>query len=131
MPSRKVQQLIDVFRNHFQEESGGTPPLALRQESTDVVFTALLEDDAPLTAGPSPLFIEEAMPGADPLGDLGAHFGPAMAQALGSQEGAGADLAAMLGMGGMEPAAGAQEQPQAAPGAAPEADLSALLGGMD
>lgn len=130
MPSRKVQQLIDVFRNHFQEESGGTPPLALRQESTDVVFTALLEDDAPLTAGPSPLFIEEPMPGADPLGDLGAHFGPAMAGALGSQEGAGADLAAMLGMGGMEGAADPQAAAGAAPAAGPEMDLEALLGGL-
>lgn len=128
MPSRKVQQLIDVFRNHFQEEAGGTPPLALRQESTDVVFTALLEDDAPLTPGPSPLFIEESMPGADPLGDLGAHFGPAMAAALGSPEGAGADLAAMLGMGGMEGAAGPQTA--AEPAAGPEMDLEALLGGL-
>lgn len=130
MPSRKVKQLIDVFRNHFQEEAGGSPPLALRQESTDVVFVALLEDDAPVTPGPSPLIIEEPSLGGDPLGELGAHFGPAMAQALGAQDGAGGDLAAMLGL---DPAAGAAG-PQAASGEAQEggmpSGLDELLGGM-
>lgn len=131
MPSRKVKQLIDVFRSHFQEEAGGSPPLALRQESTDVVFVALLEDDAPVTPGPSPLIIEEPSLGGDPLGELGAHFGPAMAQALGAQDGAGGDLAAMLGL---EPSMGAPGAP-GGPGAPegdvqPPADLSELLGGL-
>lgn len=47
MASKKVQQLIDIFRSQFQKGEAARIPLALRSEPVDVVFTSLLEEDAP------------------------------------------------------------------------------------
>lgn len=45
MPSRKVQSILRAFKAHFQTEEGVHIPMSLRQESTDVVFISLLEED--------------------------------------------------------------------------------------
>lgn len=45
MPSEKIRKIIEQFRASFQGDEFDLP-LSLRQESQDIVFTALLENDA-------------------------------------------------------------------------------------
>lgn len=120
MASRIVEQLLDAFRNHFAEETLPEAPLALRQESSDVVFIAMLEDDAPAKAPPSPL-IQDLMsdPVGDPFGEVGEALGPAMAEQL-----SGMGLPGFGGMGDLE--AG---QPDFGDEAG-QVDAAAILGGL-
>lgn len=46
MPNERVQGLIDAFRSHFQRAEGSKVPVSLRQESSQVLFTSLIEEDA-------------------------------------------------------------------------------------
>ena len=55
MASKKVQQLIDIFRSQFQKGEAAEIPLALRSAPVDVVFTSLLEEDAPVEPPLMPL----------------------------------------------------------------------------
>lgn len=110
MASRKVKELIDVFRNNFRSEKGTRIPLALRQEPVDIVFTALLEDDKPSTPPLAPIV---GNPIPDPFGDLAqVPAGPALAQTPGMEE----MLGAIAGQG--------------APVASPEAPTSPDMGQM-
>ena len=81
MASAKVKQLIDIFRNHFKENEAGEIPIALRQEPVDIVYTSLLEDDAPAQAPLTPML--------GGLGDMG----------MGAQGGLGAMDGGLGGMG--------------------------------
>lgn len=55
MASERVKELINAFRAHFAGNTQGEVPVALQQESFDIVYTALLEDDPNPMPTPAPL----------------------------------------------------------------------------
>lgn len=130
MPSDVVKQLIAQFRASFQGEAEFDLPISLRQESPDIVFKALLEDD------------ENPMPPVTPLigYDLGASDMPMdMSQsdfAGDLLETAGIPPEALGGLGaapmGPDPLAGAgapQAAPQPLPQGAPQPGPAPVSGG--
>lgn len=71
MASEKVREVLEAFRAHFMDAERARVPLALRQESPDVVFNSLLEEDKPhlptgglLSSGLDPLEVPPEPPGA-------------------------------------------------------------------
>jgi hypothetical protein len=117
MPSSKVDSVIRAFKAKFQSEQGVYIPMALRQESTDVVFVSLLEEDRPPFEMPGPMAGYEpdgqVMPQGqgDPMMMLEELLGASMEGAEGGMppmqpgpapgdpaEPQGQDLAAMMGM---------------------------------
>jgi len=69
--SEKVREVLEAFRAHFMDAERARVPLALRQESPDVVFNSLLEEDKPhlptgglLSSGLDPLEVPPELPGA-------------------------------------------------------------------
>lgn len=62
MASKRVKELINAFRNHFRGNTEGNVPAALQQESFDIVYTALLEDDENPMPTPAPLLDTLALP---------------------------------------------------------------------
>lgn len=71
MASEKVREVLEAFRAHFMNAERARVPLALRQESPDVVFNSLLEEDKPhlptgglLSTGLDPLEVPPEPPGA-------------------------------------------------------------------
>jgi len=69
--SEKVREVLEAFRAHFMNAERARVPLALRQESPDVVFNSLLEEDKPhlptgglLSTGLDPLEVPPPPPGA-------------------------------------------------------------------
>ena len=127
MPNAKISEVIRAFKTKFQSDRGAYIPMALRQESTDVVFRSLLEEDKPsfempgamtgyeVDAPPMPtgqgrdpeMMLEELL-GAS-LDGVGAESPPMPMQALpgdpaapqpgpAAPAGGQPDLAAMLGM---------------------------------
>lgn len=134
--NQRVAALIDQFRSHFRSEAPERIPAALRQESSNVLFVALLEDDKGpdtqltpmLDPGMGRMGMEQGMDmgmggleqmlgmGADPMG-MGAGMG-------GAPMGLDDLLGGAGGMsGGMTPAPGAPVGPPGAP--------AAPAGGMD
>jgi hypothetical protein len=122
MPSSTIDSVIRAFKAKFQAEQGAYIPMALRQESSDVVFVSLLEEDRPPFEMPGPMagyevdapqmpmgqdpemMLEEllgaSMEGAEgggPQMPMEALLGDPMAPGGGS-EGGQPDLASMLGM---------------------------------
>jgi len=116
MPSEKIKGVLGMFRNHFQQEEADIP-LSLRQESPDIVFTALLEDP------PTPQDRMPPMMGFDPN---------EMGMPMGSGQDPAAELQGLLraaglpteGMGFPDPVQ-ALLGGQAAPGGAPQAQPQA------
>ena len=100
MPSRKIEELLRNFRARFQPEDSPTIPMALRQESADIVFTALHEPSQSLM----------------PTGVMG--FEPGAGEMMPAGEDASLDSLMDELMGGM----GAAEMPQDA--------MAGLPGGM-
>lgn len=107
MASKKVLQLIDIFRNHFQSGKAADIPLALRSAPVDVVFTALLEEDAPTSPPLTPMM--DALPSTDPFNsfapdlggmDMGIGMGEPMAP-IGPQDAPGAPAATPVAPGGV------------------------------
>lgn len=64
MPSKVTKDIIRQFKLHFQNAEVRIP-LALRQESPDIVFHSLIEDDAGPMENPGPMI------GYEPMGDMG------------------------------------------------------------
>jgi hypothetical protein len=118
MPSRKVQQILENFRARFQPESAEEIPISLRQESTDVVFLALLEEDKSPMNMPTPL--------------MGFEVGASAMQAPGGDPGMMLDelLGASMGSGATPPPELTGEAPVGPPGEPGAADIEALLGMM-
>lgn len=111
MANKKVEALIDAFRNHFRGDKQVSIPLALRQEPVDIVYRALIEEDKPDAPQLTPLI-------SDPLAaPASTSFDPSVL--------AGLDMG-MPDMGMDGPVA-----PQEAPGEPAEAGLvEDLLAGM-
>lgn len=122
MSNPRIKSVIQAFRTHFQSEQVNVP-LALRQESPDVIFTSLLEDDARPVAPPLPALGMGG--GMDAMGGMpmGMEDPMPMAQELLSASVASAGPGPQPGP--PPPAPGAQ----AAPGGAMP-DIEALLGMM-
>jgi len=55
MPSKNVKNVLKVFRTRFRGEEADLP-LSLRQESNEIIYTALLEDDESPMPPPTPMF---------------------------------------------------------------------------
>lgn len=64
----RVSALIDQFRTHFRSDMPDRIPAALRQESSSVVFVALLEEDKP--PAPPPMMSMNPMDQMG-MGDMG------------------------------------------------------------
>lgn len=110
MPSQKIKSVLGMFRNHFQQEEADVP-LSLRQESPDIVFTALLEQPETTQDRIAPMM------GFDPA-DMGAPSGPGQDPAMELQGLLGAAGLPTEGMGFPDPmqaALGGGGAPQAAP----------------
>lgn len=132
MPSQKIKMVLRAFRSHFETQQENIP-MALRQESPDIVYTALLEDDNAPGAGPMPpmdfdmsMMDMNSLGGADPQGMV--------RQLLGASQPADDDP-----MAAAQAAATAPPMPGAAPGAppgpaapqgGPGAELASILSGM-
>lgn len=104
--NQRVAALIDQFRSHFRSEAPERIPAALRQESSNVLFVALLEDDKPPGAQLTPM------------------LGPGMGR-MGMQQGAGMDM----GMAGMEQMLGMGADPMGMGMGGAPMGLDDLLGG--
>lgn len=110
MASQKVKALIDAFRNHFRTGEQARIPLALRQEPVDVVYRALLEEDAPDAPPLTPLM-------GDPVLEAGGGFGPE----------AGDQAAQLLAdMGGFDPLGGMDAPDPLGAMQAPAGDLPSV-----
>ena len=116
MPNRKVEEILRNFRARFQPEGGPVIPMALRQESSDVVYMSLYEPKRDTM--PSPMLGFEPNSGDEmmPAGDPGAMLDELLGASMGSGATPPPELLA-------EPGAGPQA-PQAAP------DLASMLGMM-
>lgn len=111
MANKKVEALIDAFRNHFRGDGQVSIPIALRQEPVDVVYRALIEEDKPDAPQLTPLI-------TDPL-------------AAPAEVGFDASMLAGLDMGMPDMGMDAPVAPQEAPGEPAEAGLvEDLLAGM-
>jgi hypothetical protein len=121
MPSRKVEEILRNFRARFQPESSTPIPMALRQESPDVIYLSLYEEDRAPLEMPTPMMGFE--PGAGDMSQLGGNDPGAMLDEL---------LGASMGSGVTPPPELMGEAPAGPPGASPEGmpDLDALLGMM-
>ena len=119
MSNPRIKSVIKAFKTHFQSEQMDVP-LALRQESPDVIFTSLLEEDVSPVAPPMPAL---GM-GGDMMGmPMGGEDPMAMAQGLMSASVESTRPAPL----GLPPEAA--PAPPAAPGGA-QPDIEALLGMM-
>ena len=128
MPSSKVQSILRNFKAHFQTEEGVHIPMSLRQESTDVVFISLLEEDKP------PFEMPTQMAGFEPdapMMPVGQEDPMAMLDELlgASGQATGADPMAMPS-GGLPVAPGEPGGAPAAPLGAAPTDLASMLGMM-
>lgn len=54
MPNQKVKSVLKQFRARFQSDEADLP-LSLRQESNEIIFRALLEDDESPMPPPTPM----------------------------------------------------------------------------
>lgn len=70
MANKKVEALIDAFRNHFRSSQDISIPIALRQEPVDVVYKALIEEDKPDAPQLTPL-IPDPLASSEPSFDMG------------------------------------------------------------
>lgn len=123
MPSSKIQSIIRTFKAHFQAEEGAYIPMALRQESSDVVFVSLLEEDKPPFEMPGPMMGYEM---DAPVMPMGQEDPMAMLdELLGASGGA-------EGMQGLDLPPGTPPGAPGEPGAMPEGqpDLAAMMGMM-
>lgn len=129
MPSQKVKDVLRAFRHHFQQDAVDIP-LALRQESPDIVYLSLLDDPDPVERMTPMLGFDpsgETMPmprGGDPVAELQGLLGAAglPTEALDQAQ----------PPGGAPVPSGAAPTPSAPPAEEPEAgpDISAMLQGM-
>lgn len=132
MPSQKIKMVLRAFRSHFETQQENIP-MALRQESPDIVYTALLEDDSGPGAGPMPPMDFDAS--MMDMGSLGGEDPQGMVQQLlaASQPDQSDPMGAAQAAAAAPPLPGAAPGPGAGPGAGqggPGAELAGLLSGM-
>ena len=122
MPSPKVEEILRNFRARFQPERATPIPMALRQESPDVVYLSLYEADKGPLSMPTPMMGFEM--GSTDMGQMGGSDPGAMLDEL---------LGASMGTGVTPPPEMMGEAPPGPPGVPGEGempDLDALLGMM-
>lgn len=133
MPSEKVKMVLRAFRANFETQQQDIP-LALREESPDIVFRSLLEDDEGPGAGPMPMMnFDAGLTTTDMLGGMNPQ--QTVRDLLGAAQPMDQDpmAAAAQAAVGQAGAPAGPPGPQAAPGAAqpgPGAELAGLLSGM-